>query len=226
MSQPTFDTRLSHEQYVTMSYDDFLACVDEDIHAEWVDGQGVVFMPPSTIHQEIVGFLHILLGLYVRLFDLGRLLVAPFEMRAQPGGPAREPDLLFVARDHLAYLTPERLDGAADLVIEVISDSSVARDRVDKFYEYQAAGVREFWIIDPRPGKERVDLYWMTPAGRYQAIVPDADGRYNSVVLSGFWLRTEWLWQEPRPDPLMILAEVAPQALRSVLERGRDRDIS
>jgi Uma2 family endonuclease len=223
MSQLSIGTPLAHEQYARMSYDDFLASVDEDVHAEWFDGQVVVFMPPTTIHQEVVGFLHILLGLYVRLFDLGRLLVAPFEMRADPGGAAREPDLLFVAQAHLEYLTPDRLDGAADLVIEVISDSSVVRDRVDKFYEYQAAGVREYWLIDPRAGKERVDLYWLTPEGRYQAIVPDAEGRYYSVVLDGFWFRPEWLLQEPRPDPLHVLAEMTPQALRAVLERTRDQ---
>jgi Uma2 family endonuclease len=60
-------------------------------------------------------------------------------MRATPDGPARQPDLLFVAREHLDRLTETRLSGPADFVVEVVSDDSVARDRADKFYEYQAA---------------------------------------------------------------------------------------
>ncbi len=45
--------------------------------------------------------------------------------------------------------------GMADLVIEVVSDDSVARDRADKFYEYQTAGIQEYWIIDPHPIRKR-----------------------------------------------------------------------
>ena len=208
MSQPMFDAPPTHEQRLTMSYDEFLQWSDEDTHAEWVNGEVIVFMPPKTIHQQLVGFLHTLLSLYVRLFNLGVVIAAPFEMRARPDGPAREPDLLFIAREHLQQLTPERLVGPADLVVEVVSDSSVARDRVDKFDEYQEAGVREYWIIDPRPGKERVDLYWLTPQGRFQATLPDAEGRYHATVVPGFWFRADWLWQEPLPDPLLALAEI------------------
>ncbi len=226
MSQLLHHALLPREQHIPMSYDDFVGSLDEHTHAEWIDEEVVIFMPPSTLHQEAVGLLHVLLALYARLFDLGRLFVAPFEMRALPDGPAREPDLLFVARTHLGRLGPERLNGAADLVVEVVSDSSVVRDRVDKFYEYQAAGVSEYWIVDPRQGKERVDLYWLTPQGRYQAIVPDADGRYLSKVLTGFWLRPEWLWEDPRPDPLALLTEIAPAALRAAVGDSPEPGIS
>jgi Uma2 family endonuclease len=117
----------------------------------------------------------------------------------------------------MSYLTDKRLDGPADLAIEVISDESVARDRSDKFYEYQEGGVREYWIIDPRPGKERVDCYWLTPERRFQAVLPDGDGRYHANVLAGFWFQSDWLRQEILPNPLLALAEIAPQALRDSL---------
>lgn len=205
------------ERRLAMSYDEFLAWADDGIQAEWVDGEVIVFMPPTILHQQIAGFLHNLLSLYIRFLDLGVILPAPCEMRAAPGGPAREPDLLFVAREHLDRLTPQCLAGPADLVVEIVSDSSAARDRADKFYEYQEAGVREYWIIDPRPGKERVDFYHVTAAGKYLATLPDADGRYHAVVLPGFWLHPDWLWQEPLPNALPLLATIAPQALRDAL---------
>ena len=114
-------------------------------------------------------------------------------------------------------LTADRLDGPADLAVEVISNESVSCDRGDKFYEYQEGGVREYWIIDPRPGKERVDGYWLTPENRFQAILPDAEGCYHSTVLPDFWFRSEWLWQTPTPDPLLKLAEIAPHVIRDAL---------
>ena len=204
-----------------MSYEEFLDRAD-DIHAEWVNGEVIVFMPPKTIHQQLTGFLSYLIVSYARTFGLGEVITTPFEMRVLPGRSSREPDLLFVAREHLDRLTAERLEGPADLVIELVSDSSVTRDRDDKFYEYQEAGVREYWIVDPRPGNQRVDFYQLTAQGTYQAALPDADGRYHAAVLPGFWLSPEWMWQEPLPNPLMLLAAIAPGILQQPQRPGAE----
>jgi Uma2 family endonuclease len=171
-------------------------------------------MPPKRPHQRVVAFLLQVMGLFIQLFQLGEVLPAPFEMRATPDGPAREPDLIFIAREHLDRLNQERLSGPADLVVEVISDDSVARDRADKFYEYQEAGVREYWILDSRPGRERTDFYVLDGKGRYCPVPPNADGRYHSTVLPGFWLAVDWLTSVEPPAVLTALAQiVGPQKL-------------
>lgn len=144
-------------------------------------------MSPNDKHQAIVGLLYNLMSIFTEFFDLGVVLFAPFGMRAIPDGPAREPDLLFIAREHPGRLTPQRLSGPADLVVEVVSESSAARDRNDKFFEYQEAGIPEYWLIDPHAGKERVDGYRLTADGKYLAILPDERGRYHSTMLPGFW---------------------------------------
>jgi Uma2 family endonuclease len=205
------------EQRIKMSYEEYRAWPEESRQTEWVDGEMIIFMPPITIHQKITDFLSRVLGLYVELLRLGAVISAPFEMRVRADSNGREPDIVFIAAESLGRLTDKRLDGPADLAIEIISDESVARDRGDKFYEYQEGGVREYWIIDPRPGKERVDCYWLTPEGRYQAILPDAAGRYYARVLPDFWFHPDWLGQEPLPNPLLALAEIAPQAMRAAL---------
>lgn len=213
MAQITVQSPPPQEQRLKMSYEEFLEWAD-DVHAEWVNGEVIVFMPPKTIHQQIVGFLYYLIVSYVRYFKLGEVITAPFEMRLLPNHSSREPDLLFVARENVDRLTPERLEGPADLVVELVSDSSVGRDRADKFYEYQEAGVREYWIIDPRPGKERADFYVLGEQGKYQAVLTDANGKYHSTVLPGFWMNTEWMWQNPLPDPLALLISVVPNILQ------------
>ncbi|NJN65422.1 MAG: Uma2 family endonuclease [Chloroflexaceae bacterium] len=207
------------ERRLRMSYEQFLAWSDEDTHAEWVNGEVIVFMPPVTHHQEIVGFLHWLVSAFASLFDLGRVFTAPFEMRHLPGYASREPDLLFVSREHLHRLTPERLDGPADLVVEVVSPSSAKRDRQEKRDEYERAAVREYWAIDPRPGYQQALCYTLGPDECYAAILPDAEGRYHSVVLPGFWFREAWLFATPHPDPLMTLAEIrglSPEAAQTL----------
>ncbi len=216
-------TAQQHERMATacerrfpMSYDDFLAWADE-VHAEWVDGAVTVFMPPNIRHQFIANFFQALLTLFANTFDLGDVLGAPVEMRAQPDGSAREPDILFVAAAHRDRLTAQRLAGPADLVVEIVSNESASRDRSDKFYEYEAAGITEYLLIDPRPLKERVDFYRLTENRKYLAVLPDGAGRYHSAVLPGFWFDPAWFWATPISNPLLTLAEIAPEALTAAL---------
>src|SRR5699024_4908133 len=160
---------------------------------EWVNGKAIVFMPPNTKHQALVVFLSTLFSLFVELKRLGKMLVAPVEMRLLTEGSAREPDVLFVAQEHKARITKQRIEGPADLVVEIISPESAARDRSDKFDEYQRAGVREYWIVDPRPGLERVDVWALDDQGKYRPVAPQ-QGVCRSALLPGFWLDSAWLW--------------------------------
>ena len=211
---PTTTATTTPGQRLRMSYEEYLAWAGEDVHAEWVNGEVIVQMPPKPRHQQVVAFLLRLLGQFIELFQLGRLLPVPLEMRAIPDGPAREPDLLFVAREHLDRLTEARLSGPADLVVEVVSDDSVACDRADKFYEYQAAGIREYWIIDPRPGYERVDFFVLDDKGRYRPVPVEPDGRYHSTVLARLWFQVDWVLTPEPPEVLQALAQiVGPQKL-------------
>ncbi|MCU0494145.1 MAG: Uma2 family endonuclease [Chloroflexaceae bacterium] len=202
-----------------MSYEEYVAWEHEGSLAEWVDGEVIVFMPPLDRHQRVVLFLCSLLEFFVKIHKLGRVRTAPSGMRAIPGGSVREPDVLFLATEHLECLTERGLEGPADMVIEVVSDDSVSRDRSDKFYEYQEAGIREYWIIDPRPGKERTDFYVLDANARYQAVVPESNV-YHSTVLPGLRLNLAWLWADD-PDPLAALAEsVGAAALAAALRQG------
>lgn len=191
VEQPTTDTQPIP---LRMRYEDFLAWSDEDVHAEWIpidstgNGEVIVQMPPELVHQQVTGFLSRLLGLFVHLFGLGKLVIAPFEVKLKPGHSSREPDLFFVATENLERLTQERLNGLPGLVIEVISDDSVKRDRDDKYREYRDAGVREYWIVDPREERQRADFFCLDDQGEYRLFATEEDVRVESRVLPGFWL--------------------------------------
>ncbi len=213
---PTLDTPRNTEQHLRMSYAEYRAFGGDTTHAEWVDGEVILFMPPNDRHQAIVGFLYYLLVSFVNAANHGVVRLAPFEMRLIPGKLSREPDILFLARQHQQRLTEQRLEGPADLVVEVVSEASATRDRRDKFQEYAQAGIREYWLIDPRPEQQQATLYRLSEAGEYTAIAPDEQGRLHSGVLPGLWLLPAWLWQEPLPDPLplfLALRGLPPEAI-------------
>lgn len=193
-----------------MSYEAWLAWADDNRLSEWVDGEVITFMPPTMRHQDVLGFLYSLVSWYVRRFDLGRVILAPFEVRLSER-LSREPDLLFIARANLDRLTQPRLVGPADLVVELISNDSTSRDRRLKFAEYAAAGIPEYWLFDPRPRRQRHDFFRLSN-GVYAPIPLDADRRYHSAVLPGFWLDPTWLWQDPLPDPDTLEPIIAPDA--------------
>lgn len=203
----------------TMTYEEFLDWADEDTYAEWVDGEIIMMSPASKRHQQIVDFLTKILGIYVEQHDLGIVLSAPFQMKLDNG---REPDVLFVREEHQSRLQDTYLDGPADLLVEVVSPESGPRDRGDKFYEYEAGGVPEYWLIDPQ--REQAEFYQLNDKGRYRLVPADADGRYHSAVVTDFWLRVDWLWQEPLPRTEDVLLEVGGEAYaRRLIAQLRER---
>ena len=191
-----------------MTYEEFLAWADEDTLAEWVDGEVVMTSPASKRHQDLVGFLYEVMHTYSQMHGLGAVLQAPFQMKLARSG--REPDLLFVANEHLERLKETYLDGPADLVVEIVSPESAGRDRGEKFYEYEQAGIPEYWLIDPQ--RKQAEFYQLGAQDYYHLIWPDAEGVYYSRAVSGFWLRVAWLWQEPPPAVEEILLEVGGEA--------------
>ena len=203
-----------------MTYEEFLEWADEDTLAEWVDGEVVMYSPASGRHQDIVLFLGFVLGFYTRIRGLGIVRLAPFQMKLKRSG--REPDLLFVARENLHRLKGTYLDGPADLVVEVVSPESVIRDKGEKFYEYQEAGIPEYWLIDP--DRERAEFYRLGEDGLYRVAFAGREGVFRSEVLPGFWLRVEWLWQEPLPSVEDIMLEIGGEEYaRRLVERLKQR---
>ncbi|NSW79696.1 MAG: Uma2 family endonuclease [Chthonomonadetes bacterium] len=215
-------TPLREEAYrLRMSYEQFLQWADEDVHAEWVDGEVIVFMPPKDRHQDIVTFLVTLLRNFADSFGIGVVRVAPFEMRLSPSGPSREPDILFISAENLHRLTEERVEGPADLVIEVVSQDSVRRDRQQKFAEYQSFGVREYWLVDSQTPEGKAEAFTLNEQGVYEPI-PVQEGVIHSRVIPGFWLRVEWLGTDTMPDAFTAFAQMVGLPME-VLEALRSR---
>lgn len=188
-----------------LTYEQFLEVVDEDTHAEWVDGRIEPLSPASVHHQSVGLFLVKIMSEFVDAHELGVVLYESFQMRTAPDMPGREPDILFVSESNRARLRDTFVDGPADLVVEIISPESLARDRGEKFAEYERGGVREYWILDPI--RRQPEFFQRGEDGLFHAIAPNAEGIYRSAVLPGFYLRVGWLFETPRPRLLDVLRE-------------------
>ncbi|HEY2588426.1 MAG TPA: Uma2 family endonuclease, partial [Tepidisphaeraceae bacterium] len=162
------------------SYAEFLESDFGDAAVEWVNGEVVTMAPVSDEHSDLQIFLVKILGSFIDAHDLGKLRGEPFQMKTGPNLPGRSPDVLFVARRNLSRLKSNHLQGPADVVVEVISPGSQSIDRGDKYYEYEAGGVREYWLIDPT--RKQAEFY-LRGRDRHYHLAPVEEGIFHSTVL-------------------------------------------
>ena len=110
--------------------------------------KGRLIIPPSPTdqHQKISIKLAFLLMDYVSSNNLGEVRCSPLDVRLMPG-IIRQPDILFMSNEHKDRIA--KYWGVPDRAMEIISEGTVNEDKVEKFHEYEKAGVTEYWIIDP-----------------------------------------------------------------------------
>ncbi|MBI3989410.1 MAG: Uma2 family endonuclease [candidate division NC10 bacterium] len=162
--------------------EDYFALPETNRYVELSEGKLIMPPHPTRRHQVAVLELAVRLRQFVRERDLGEVWIAPLPVRLWPG-KIREPDILFVAKEHADRIGEEAV-GVPDLVVEVVSPSTERIDRVEKFVEYAQAGISEYWLVDLEEGT--IEVYALKE-GAYIL-----RGRYTrgqaagSQLLSGF----------------------------------------
>ena len=189
-----------------MTYEEFLREYDGQ-YAEYVDGEIIKDMSVTQKHDFLTNFLVTLLTFYVSTKKLGRICSEPYQVKMIIGDEikGREPDIFFVATENLDRIHEKYFEGAADLIIEVISPESIIRDTQDKFEEYEAVGVKEYWIIDP--SRRTAIFYGYDENGKYKMLLLSPDRMFESRVIEGLWINTDWLWQEELPNLMDVLKD-------------------
>ena len=130
----------------------------EGTRAELIDGQIYYMAPPSKMHQEILGALYRKIADYIdaKKGDC-KIYFAPFAVFLN------KDDANYVEPDLSVICDPSKLDdkgchGAPDWIIEIVSPGNPEHDYITKLGKYKTAGVREYWIVDPR--RESITVYF------------------------------------------------------------------
>lgn len=139
-----------------LTYEDYLLFPEDGLRHELIDGEHFVSPAPSRKHQRAVFRLGRLLGNFLEVHPLGEVLPAPFDVVLSIHDIV-QPDLLFTSNARAEILTDKDAQGAPDLVIEVLSESTRKVDETRKLRLYERAGVREHWMLDP--DRETAHIY-------------------------------------------------------------------
>lgn len=173
---------------------EFMETFDEAKY-EWINGTVIQISPTSVRHIYIQKYLQYLLDAYLSFNPIGQIF--PDQLAMQIGSTFRVPDVVFLLNESLARLTANSLQDPAEICIEIVSPESVERDYGDKFAEYEAGGVREYWIIDLT--RQQTHFYRLNANNVYERCAEDEHGNFTTPLLPKFSLDVPRLWQEHLP---------------------------
>jgi len=165
MSETITSTQPRTRRRQLLTYDDYLTFPDSDgIRKEIIEGELFMSPAPSIKHQSILRNLFRILDKFIMENDLGEVFFAPCDVIFSNIN-IFQPDLLFISKMNYQILTTLNIQGAPDLIIEILSPSTIDNDRVFKKLVYQKFGVKEYWIVDPQ---EEIIEVWALKDARFQ----------------------------------------------------------
>ncbi len=160
--------------------------LDDDRRYEIIAGELVMAPAPSIGHQLASSSLFFrMFGYAKRHHQLGKLFHAPIDVILSPSVVV-QPDLVFISNERSSICQERGVFGAPDLVVEIISPGSLARDRHSKLKLYRKHGVKEYWLVDP--SSQSVEVLVLNEEGEYDlhSSASGGRGRVKSLVLAGF----------------------------------------
>lgn len=173
-------------------YDDYLQLPDDGNRYEIIEGVLYVANAPSYDHQYTVGEIAFHLRLFVKQRRNGVVIEAPFEVHLSDTTRPVQPDVLFIRTENQPTLGAKFFAGAPDLIVEVISPSSIRTDRHIKFDTYERYGVAEYWLVDPKA--RAVEVHTLA-RGEYALLGQyTGDEVITSQVLEGLEIVTSTLF--------------------------------
>src|SRR5438876_1025170 len=156
--------------------------LDDDQRYEIIDGNLLRAPAPDTWHQDWSHDLTLLIATHVKRQKVGKVFVAPVDVVLDAENTV-QPDLVFIASANLGIIQQRAIFGTPDLLIELISPSSVRRDRYDKKQLYARFGVKEYWIGDP--ANKSLEILTLKERGYELHCAAEVKGKLTSLVLAG-----------------------------------------
>jgi Uma2 family endonuclease len=186
------DTAFADEEVLTMptpkrpaTVAEYLAMPEGAPFFQFIDGEVVPMPSPTLLHQKVIRNLTTDFQNYIRKYKLGELYPAPVDVYFSEDDYF-QPDIVFVANERFHILTPKNIQGAPDLVVEVLSPSTGYYDLSHKKAVYEQEGVREYWLV--YPSELRVEVLQNTDNGFVLLNQARKQGVERSAVLEGFSL--------------------------------------
>ena len=172
------------------TYEDY-AALEEGAPYQLIDGELITSPAPTFLHQWIVWRLGTALFTFVEEHNLGVVVGSPVDVRFSDTDTF-QPDLIYIANDRRHIVTPNTIQGAPDLVVEVLSPATGYYDLTHKKRVYEGAGVKEYWIVDPQG--QGIEVFAHRTGAFERTAHAHRQGPVSSHLLEGFEIDLERLF--------------------------------
>lgn len=169
------------------TYEDY-ARLSEGATYQLIGGELVMTPAPGKRHQIVLKNLLKVLDDYTEGKDLGEVLFAPMDVYLAPH-ETYQPDLLFIAKERLEISAEDKVNGAPDLIVEILSPSTAYYDLKKKYKIYEKYGVKEYWIVDPED--KSIEIFVLTDGKFHLAVQSEETGEVTSLLLQGLSVKLE-----------------------------------
>lgn len=177
------------------TYEDWLRLPDDGWQYQVIKGVLYMVPAPTTIHQYVSGNLEFALRLFVRQEQAGVVFYAPTDVYLPGQETPVQPDLLFIAAGRRDIISERGIEGAPDLVVEILSPRNWWQDRKVKMPLYERTGVQECWIVDPK--LQTIEVYVLQER-RYALLGRWGTGETaRSETLAGFEAAVDTVMEMP-----------------------------
>lgn len=176
------NTKVSVSEFREMLFDD-----DDNYYYEIINGEMIQKSAPTPMHQRICRRLVVILDKFITEKKSGEVFQSPVDVYLDEYNKP-QPDLVFVSSEKKAIITNDGIMGIPDLIIEIISPTSVIRDRIEKKDLYERMSVREFWIADPQYAA--IEIYTLQN-NRYELLsaATPLEGELKSDLFEGLVIK-------------------------------------
>lgn|SRR5574341_2006542 len=170
-----------------LTYEDYLEFPDDGKRHEIIEGDHYMTPAPRTKHQSVSINMAAEMSSFAKRGKLGRVLTAPCDVIFSDENVV-QPDLLFVSAARAAIVTEDNVQGAPDIIIEILSESTRRKDEVTKRKLYERFGVSEYWIVDPELESVKIFKLAQEKYGRALELSNEANDVLTTDLLPGFCL--------------------------------------
>lgn len=171
-----------------LTYQDYCELPDDGIRYEIIGGELYNAPAPYITHQDISLNLERILDAYCRQHSHGKMIHAPADV-VLSNIDVVQPDILWISAERMPIITRKNLQGAPDLVVEIVSEWTHRKDSVVKKKLYGKFGVTEYWLIDP--GKRSVSVFRRWGRGLRLADTFTKPASFSSPLFPGLTIKVK-----------------------------------
>jgi len=177
---------------IALTYEDYLTFPDDGRRYEILEGEMTMTPAPSTRHQDVSRNLALILAPHVKSNLLGKVYYAPVDVILSDISVV-QPDLIFIAAENLSRISQRGIEGAPDLIVEILSPGTLRTDRTRKLKLYAQYGVKWYWIVSP--DDTTIEEYHLSESGYVLHASASGETAFAPALFAGLSIDLAEVWE-------------------------------